>query len=144
MRRDLVADVAALCRQYGIEAMYVFGSRATEIARLIRSGQPVSREASSNVDVGVLPHPGVILDAHRKVKLMADLEDLLGVNRIDLVSLPETSAFLAVEIVQGALVYEADPDRSAEYDELYVLRRAGDLAPFERERIHRILAGIAM
>ena len=143
MSCDLVADVAALCRRYGIEAMYVFGSRSSEIARLIRSGQPVSREASSDVDVGVLPHPGVILDAHTKVKLMADLEDLLGVNRIDLVSLPEASAFLAVEIVQGELVYEADPDRSAEY-ELYVLRRAGDLAPFERERIHRILDGIAM
>lgn len=143
MSRDLLADVAALCRRYGIEALYVFGSRASEIACLIRSGQRVSEETTSDVDIGVLPRPGVPLDAHMKVRLMAELEDLLGVGRVDLVSLPETSAFLAVDIVRGELVYEADPVRSAEY-ELYVLRRAGDLAPFERERIHHILAGIAM
>jgi hypothetical protein len=73
---------------------------------------------------------------------MAELEDLLGVGRVDLVSLPEAPPFLAVEIVNGELLYEVDPDRAAEY-ELYVLRRAGDLAPFEHERVRGVLAGLA-
>ncbi|MBM4127923.1 MAG: hypothetical protein FJ247_11335 [Nitrospira sp.] len=73
---------------------------------------------------------------------MAELEDILGVGRVDLVSLPEASPFLAVEIVRGELLYETDADRTAEY-ELYVLRRAGDLAPFEQERVRDVLSGVA-
>jgi hypothetical protein len=73
---------------------------------------------------------------------MAELEDLFGAGRVDLVSLPEASPFLAVEIILGELLYEVDADRTAEY-ELFVLRRAADLAPFERERVRGVLAGVA-
>jgi hypothetical protein len=96
----------------------------------------------SDVDIGILPKRGVVIDPRAKVRLMAELEDLLGVGRVDLVSLPEAPPFLAVEIIRGELVHEADPDRSAEY-ELFVLRRAADLAVFERERVHHVLAGMA-
>lgn len=143
MRHDLVSGLAAICDRYGIDALYVFGSRAVEIARLVRSVQPSIDEALSDVDIGILPKRGIVIDPRAKVRLMAELEDLLGVGRIDLVSLPEASPFLAVAIIRGELVYEADADRSAEY-ELFVQRRAADLMVFERERVHRILAGTAM
>lgn len=143
MKCDLMAGLGVICDRYGIDALYVFGSRALEIASLIRSGQPSIGVALSDVDIGVLPKRGIVIDPRAKVRLMAELEDLLGVGRIDFVSLPEASPFLAVEIIRGELLYEADPDRTAEY-ELFVLRRAADLAVFERERVHDVLAGIAM
>ena len=62
-----------------------------------------------------------------------ELEELLGVPRVDLVILPEADAFLAAEIVRGELLYAQDLDQEAE-TQLYYLRRAGDLAPFFRER----------
>ena len=142
MKCDLMAGLGVICDRYGIDALYVFGSRALEIASLIRSGQPSIGEALSDVDIGVLPKRGIVVDPRAKVRLMAELEDLLGVGRIDLVSLPEASPFLAVEIIRGELLYEADLDRTAVY-ELFVLRRAADLAPFERERVRGVLAGVA-
>ena len=59
---------------------------------------------------------------------------------MDLILLPEADPFLALDIIKGELLYCADPDRQAE-DELYVLRRAGDLAGFQRERIDQIIRG---
>jgi predicted nucleotidyltransferase len=143
MSRDVSGALALLCRRYGIDALYVFGSRAPEVGRLVRSGQSLADQTTSDVDIGILPQPGRSLDPLAKVRLMAELEDVLGVGRVDLVSLPEAPPFLAVEIVRGELLYDANPDRSAEY-ELFVLRRAGDLAPFERERVRDVLNGLAM
>lgn len=57
---------------------------------------------------------------------------------MDLVILQETDPFLAVEIIRGELLYTEDPDKEARY-ELYVLRRAGDLLPFKKERIRMIM-----
>lgn len=52
--------------------------------------------------------------------------------------LPEAGAFLALAAVSGELLHCENPTDQAEY-ELYVLRRAGDLLPFERERRALIL-----
>lgn len=90
------------------------------------------------MDIGVLPEEGVRLDVREKVRLIAELEGLLEVGRVDLIVLPEASADLAFEVVQGECLFDADPDRSAEY-ELYVMRRAGDLAPYLRERVRGVL-----
>jgi hypothetical protein len=46
--------------------------------------------------------------------------------------------FLAVEIIRGERLYAEDHLQADEYD-LYVLRRAGDLVPLERERQALIL-----
>jgi hypothetical protein len=46
--------------------------------------------------------------------------------------------FVAVEVIRGNRLYCVDECRADEY-ELFVLRRAGDLAPFERERIKMVL-----
>ena len=62
-----------------------------------------------------------------------------GVARVDLVVLPEAGAFLALAVVSGELLYCDNSTEQAEY-ELYVLRRAGDLLPFERARRELILS----
>ncbi len=90
--------------------------------------------------MGVEPAPGRRLSAEERVRLADDLEDLLGVKRVDLVVLPEADPFLAVDVIRGELLYCADADRQAE-DELTVLRRAADLAPFARVRWRLILSG---
>jgi len=74
---------------------------------------------------------------------MVALEDLLDVDRVDLVVLPEASPYLALDIVCGELLCATDLDAEAEY-QLYVLRRAGDLAPWERERRRMLLTGEAI
>ena len=52
----------------------------------------------------------------------------------------DLDAFLALAAIRGNLLYCADSVEQAEY-ELYVLRRAGDLAPLERERQEIIFDG---
>jgi predicted nucleotidyltransferase len=102
-----------------IVALYVFGSRAR--------GEATER---SDVDVGILFCQDVAL---RDLLLLEDaLERHLGLP-VDLVDTGRASAFLALDVIRGERVYCSDPDRCDEF-ELYVMRRAGDLAPFERER----------
>lgn len=131
--------ITNLARQYDLIAVYAFGSRAQEVAAWL-DGAPLVIPPSSDVDIGVLPAPGRHLTAKEKVTLALALEDLFGVGRVDLVVLPEAPPFLALDIVCGELLYTSDPDAEAEY-QLYVLRRAGDLAPYERQRRRMILAG---
>jgi uncharacterized protein len=99
--------VERLAERYGLAELYVFGSRAGEVAARVRGST-----APEGPD---------------------ELEDLLGASRVDVVLLPTAGAFLALDVIRGELLYCADPDAQAEY-ELYVLRRAGDLAPFQRLR----------
>jgi predicted nucleotidyltransferase len=100
-------------------ALYLFGSRAR--------GEATER---SDVDVGILFGQDVAL---RDLLLLEDaLERHLGLP-VDLVDAGRASAFLALDVIRGERVYCSDPDRCDEF-ELYVMRRAGDLAPFERER----------
>ena len=126
-------DVA---QRFGLSAVYAFGSRAQELAARARGARPPT--ASSDLDIGVQPLPGRRLSARDRVGLTAELEDLLGTARVDLVVLSEAEPFLALTVIQGELLYCLDPDAQAE-DELYILRRAGDLAPYERERRRPIL-----
>jgi predicted nucleotidyltransferase len=107
-----------------ILALYLFGSRARH-----------EETEHSDVDVGILFHQEQAL---RDVLLLEDvLERRLGV-KVDLVDAGKASAFLALDIIRGERVFCADEDRCDEFD-LYVMRRAGDLAPFERERRRRLL-----
>ncbi len=127
-----------LADRYRLAVIYVFGSRAVEMAgRLEGKAAPVSA-LESDVDVGVQPEKGTRLSAEDRVELTLALEDLFGVRRVDLVVLPEADAFLALDIIRGEILFCRDFDQQAE-DELYVLRRAGDLSYFQRERIRMIL-----
>jgi predicted nucleotidyltransferase len=107
-----------------ILAAYLFGSRG----RREETGQ-------SDVDVGVLFRREESL--HEVLLLEDALEQRLGLP-VDLIDAGKASAFLALDILRGERVFCADLDRCDEF-ELYVMRRAGDLAPFERERRRLLL-----
>ena len=124
--------------QYHIAELLVFGSRAGEIAGRVRGVPVVALHAVSDVDVGVRSEAGYPLTVRDKANLAAALEDLFDVGRVDLVALEEADPFLAAEVIRGERLFARDDYAADEY-ELYVLRRAGDLAPFERERIALIL-----
>lgn len=135
---DRLAALEDLAARFGLDAIYLFGSRAKEVAAFVRGEQMLDPAHSSDVDVGVMPTAGNFLTVHDKVHLAIILEDVWDVGRVDLVLLPEASPFLAVDIVAGERMYARDAYAMDEY-ELYVLRRAGDLAPFERERRQHLL-----
>lgn len=137
---NLQPELEAIAQRYRVQALYVFGSRSEEIAGRVYDQATPCQYPDSDVDIGVLPMAGHRLGAKERVRLTIELEDLLDVNRIDLILLPEADPFLAVNVIRGELLYSADPDVQAEY-ELYVLRRAGDLAYYARVRMDHILAG---
>ena len=138
MDSAIEAKLGAIGIRYGILALYGFGSRAAEIAGWVREQKVSSQCSDSDVDIGVHPIPGRHLNAQERVRLAIELEDLLRVNRVDLVVLTEADPFLAVDIIRGELLYCTDADAQAEY-ELYVLRRAADLAYYARDRWRQIL-----
>ena len=129
------AALIRLCEQYGIEILYAFGSRGREVAEWLAGGADLAA-GPSDVDLAV--KPARPLEVFDKARLAVALEDLLGVNRVDLVMLPEAGAFLAANAIRGERLYARDEYQADEYD-LYVLRRAGDLAHWERERQALIL-----
>jgi predicted nucleotidyltransferase len=105
-------------------ALYLFGSRSRGEER-----------EGSDVDLGVLFRQRQTLE---DVLLLEDaIERRLGV-RVDLIDAARANAFLALDIIRGERVFCADDDRCDEF-ELHVMRRAGDLAPFERERRRLLL-----
>ena len=123
---DLQGELARICREYGIADLYVFGSRAAEIAALVRNEAVEETRPESDADFGVLPESEGIWLPEKTADLTAELEDLLDVPRVDLVFLPRADPFLALDIIRGELLYTSDADRQAEY-ELFVLRRADDI-----------------
>lgn len=131
-----IADrLAELARRYGLRDVYAFGSRAREaLARVTGSPAPEAVPGpESDLDVAVQPPEGHTLSPRERVRIALELEELFAVSRVDLVVLSEASPFLAAEIVAGELLHTSDPLAQAEH-ELYVLRRAADLAPFRKER----------
>lgn len=138
-----IETVETISARYNLTAMYVFGSRAAEIARRLAGNAVAEGHPGSDVDIGVRSTPGLPLSARDRVRLAAELEDLLGVARVDLVILGEADPFLALDVIRGELLYCADKDVEAE-EELHVLRRAGDLAPYARERWKKILTGSSL
>ena len=128
-------NLARLCEKYKLNSLYAFGSRGQAAARFILTGEsmPVSE---SDLDIGILPRNP--LSVKEKVELALELETLFNVSRVDLVILSDADPFLAANIIRGERLYARDSYQADEYD-LYILRRAGDLAPLERERMALIL-----
>lgn len=100
-------------------AVYVFGSRIDG-----------SAHAGSDLDLAVLFTQRV--PVMERLEMEDRLEKRLD-HRVDLVDLGRANAFLALDVIRGERIYCTDSTRGDEFD-LYVLRRAGDLEPFERER----------
>lgn len=107
-----------------ILGLYLFGSRATGEAR-----------KGSDIDLGALflRSPEVL----ELVGLQERLAEALG-GQVDLIDLGTASPYLALDVVRGERLYCRDPDACDAFD-LYVLRRAADLAPFERQRRRMVL-----
>lgn len=108
-----------------VRALYAFGSRTDGSAR-----------PDSDLDVGVLytsPQP-----LETTVVLEEALHRATGA-AVDLTDVSRAGAFLALAIVRGERLFAREPT-AADHFELYVLRRAGDLLPFERERRALLLA----
>lgn len=141
-KQNQAARLSELARTYRLADIYAFGSRAGEIAAMIRTGRALKRRSSSDLDIGIRPKKGHRLSPRDVIDLTIELEDLFGVSRVDLVLLPGAEPFLAWDIIKGELLYTEDPLDQA-YFELFVLRRASDLLPFKRERIEMILRGPA-
>jgi len=135
---DRPETLQRICRKFGVAILYVFGSRAAEVRDWLQGQTAELVPGLSDVDVGVKTSHGAPWDVRTKVELALALEDWLGVNRVDLVVLNSADPFLAEEIIRGERLYAQDEYEADEYD-LYVLRRAGDQAPLEREWLRQIL-----
>lgn len=130
--------LARLCDEFRVDILYVFGGRAGEVREWLAEEHSILSPGPADVDVGVKAGRGTHLSVREKVHLALALEDLMGVARVDLVALSDADPFLAANIVRGERLYARDTYEADEYD-LYVLRRAGDLAPLEQERLALIL-----
>ncbi len=130
--------LAQICQQFNVAILYFFGSRAKEVQAWLENQQSTLTPGPSDVDIGVKPLPAVKWPIADKIDMAVAMEDWLNVDRVDLVSLDDADPFLAANIIRGERLYANDHYLADEYD-LYVLRRAGDLAPLERERMALIM-----
>ena len=128
--------VEQLCRKYRVKALYVFGSRAAQMLRALADDNYQFPPSPSDLDVGALTHSPFSIED--KVNLILALETIFAAPRVDLFLLREADAFLAANMIRGERIFAEDSYLADEY-ELYVLRRAGDLAELERERMAMIL-----
>lgn len=131
-------ELEVMCNRFGVEILYAFGSRAMEINRVLQGKSAIPASSLSDMDIGAKARFKTPFSVHDKIRLAVELEDLLDVNRVDLCLLNEADPFLAAEVIRGERLYCEDELRADEY-ELYVLRRAGDLAPLERQRLSLVL-----
>ncbi len=131
---DRAETVALICDKFNVDILYTFGSRAGEVREWLANDRPGMPDMSADVDVGIKTGRGKPLSVREKVRLAQAIEDLLDVKRVDLVCLDDADPFLAANVIRGERLYARDTYEADEYD-LYVLRRAGDLAPLERERL---------
>jgi uncharacterized protein len=133
-----IEHLAELSKKFNLADIYVFGSRAKEVAASMGAGTMTVKIGQSDIDIAVRPSSDHPLSPREVAGISVILEDLLNSGRVDLTILPDVDPFLALDIVRGELLFTNNPVNQANY-ELSVLRRAGDLAPFKRTRIKLIL-----
>lgn len=102
-----------------VRAAYLFGSQAKREAR-----------ADSDIDVGVLYRSPQAVQT--TLAFEGVLEEATS-REVNVVDVARASAFLALDIIRGERIFTRDAADTDRF-ELYVLRRAGDLLPFERQR----------
>ena len=133
------AAVAAIAERFGIDVLYAFGSRAREALAHTDGRGYFAAGGLSDLDLAALPAPGLAWTVDDRVLMTAAFEAVFPAPRVDLVVLPEAPPFLALSAISGELLFARDRVREANY-QLSVMRRAGDLAPFERARRAHLLA----
>ncbi len=135
----MASTINQIAERFELDIIYAFGSHAEEVAEWLKGDKHnLLISPLSDVDIGVKPSAARQLSVENKVNLAIALEDLFSANRVDLVITTEVDPFLAANIIRGERAYCMDEYEADEYD-LYILRRAGDLAPLERERISLIM-----
>jgi predicted nucleotidyltransferase len=118
-----------LCRDHGVLAVYLFGSRADDGLRLLR-GDEVPPEGS-DLDVGIVFGDSSI-GFDRLSSLQVGFEDLFAPLRIDLVPLNRVDALFQFASIDGHRIVATDIDAADDY-ELRVMNRAADLLPIQRQ-----------
>jgi hypothetical protein len=135
-RNEKLSEIA---QGFALDIIYAFGSHAKEALRWVSGCIPTfSVSSQSDLDIGVRPSCGKRLSINEKVHLAVALEELFSVSRVDVVVILEVDPFLAANIIRGERLYCKNEFDADEYD-LYILRRAGDLIPLEREKISLIM-----
>jgi predicted nucleotidyltransferase len=128
-----------IAEEFNLYIIYAFGSQAKEVYEWTKGAvQSLTIPVSSDVDIGVKPAPSTTLSIKEKVAISMELEELFSVRNVDLLVIPEVDPFLAANIIRGERLYCKDVYKADDYD-LYILRRAGDLIPLEKERISLIM-----
>jgi predicted nucleotidyltransferase len=138
MHQKLLPEISDVCLKYSMHTNYLFGSREKEINDWLNSPVRPLQSSSSDIDLGVRLINARSMDIGEKVRLTQVFESLFQEQQVDLVFLEEADPFLAVNVIRGSRLYTIDSYIADEY-ELYLLRRAADLAPFERARQAMIL-----
>jgi predicted nucleotidyltransferase len=126
----------SLADNYRLQLIYAFGSRAKEVLRRVEQNRSQSVPSKSDLDIGIKSE--MRLNVDKIVEIAVFLEDLFQVPRVDVVEISEAPITLALEIVQGELLFARDVDFEAEY-QLYIMSRAADLMPYEHLRQKTIL-----
>lgn len=111
-----------LCREHGLLAVYLFGSRADDGLRLLQ-GEAVSREGS-DLDIGV-----VFREPLRNSRVLSsfqvELEDIFEPLRVDLVPLQRVDALFQFSAIDGHRIAGSDSDKVDRY-ELFVMNMASE------------------
>lgn len=97
---DLERKLYRYARKKGVEALYLFGSTV--------SGK---RTPLSDVDIAVLLPEDVPGDQYleRRLEMMVELSDLLGIDKVDLVILNRAPPLLVHRVItRGKLIYARD------------------------------------
>ena len=127
-----------LCEDHHVKGLYIFGSRASEVMELLDGSKNSLSQGGSDLDIGILA--SFPLSINEKVDLATELEEIFDIPRVDLVILNNADPFVAADVIRGNRLYASNSYEADEY-ELFVLRRAGDLAELERERMAMVLRG---
>ena len=131
-------EIGALSGAHGIAGLYVFGSRAAEIAAAVRNGSAPDVESTSrsDVDVGGRPLPSRDFDLDAVVKMTGALECVLDVPRVDIVVLPRANPFLALDVIPSGVREMLEQLRALPLDSLAVFTSDPRLAGPKRCSAH--------
>lgn len=141
LKSDLSSEFSDLCRLNGFIAVFAFGSRRDEIKQRLSGNDPTIEHPASDLDLGVLSARDDDFNVSRIVEFTCAVEDLFGVPRADIVDLRKAPPYLALDAIRGDRIFCADDFEAANF-ELFVLRRAGDLAHHERARRRMLLTPV--
>jgi len=138
MKNEMEEKITKIASKYRLQIIYAFGSRAKEVLDRLEGRISQLSSTPSDLDIGVKPEKPLTVE--EKVEIAIFFEDLFDLQRVDVVVLPEAPILLALQIVTGEILYRQDQTYEAEY-QLYIMRRAAELLPFERLK-QKMIMGI--